>query len=83
MKRLSIFAALLPLTACVTATPIVAEFNGSSVTLAGPDFAYVDDATKANFLAEANRICGKVGKRAEYASSMDLPYQVNHLYLCL
>lgn len=84
--RTSILLLAMPfvLAACVPAQPIVAEFNGSSVTLAGPDFNYVDDATEARFLAEANRVCGKVGKKAEYASGRVMPnYQVEHLYLCL
>ena len=82
MKRAFWLLPVLTLSACVV-PPIVTEFNGDSVTIQGADFTY-DDSLKTLYKAEADRICGKIGKRAEYASSRAVPgYVMQHLYLCL
>jgi hypothetical protein len=61
--------------------PAVSDFNGSSVKIV-EEFGgrNPSDAT----VAEARRICGKVGKGYEYASTRSLPnYQTEYLFLCL
>lgn len=79
MKR---FVLCLPLClmGCVT-TPVVSDFNGSSVKLVESfGGAKPTEATTA----EAKRICGKVGKTAEGASVRYLPnYETEYLFLCL
>lgn len=63
--------------------PIVSEFNGDSVKV---QIAGYGDPVEAKALtqAEANRICGKRGLQAEYASTRTLPdYNIENLYLCL
>lgn len=75
--------ALPLLSACIPATPVVSDYNGNSVKIQMSALADANEA-KANAQAEAERICGKVGKRAEYASTRQLPeYNSEHLYLCL
>lgn len=71
--------------ACTTteAVPVVSSFNGDSVGLQGPGFWGTEKPTAA-FLAEANRLCGRRGLKAEYASSrMVADYTQEHLYLCV
>ena len=66
--------------------PIVAAFNGDSVEV--ESYASGGDP---EVVAEANRICGRANKRAEYASTRQLPasgpYDMfrpyTHLFLCL
>ena len=76
--------AFLALVACDVTEPIVSDFNGDSVTVvtSGLDSVEYQRQTATN---EANRICGKVGKTAEYASSRTDPdtYQAYNLFLCL
>jgi starvation-inducible outer membrane lipoprotein len=68
------------LSACA-AVPVVSDFNGSSVKIQSSSLA--EDARDAT-QGEADRICSKVGKTAEYASTRQLPdYNVEFLYLCL
>lgn len=82
MKKSLPLLALVPLLAACVTTPIVSDYNGDSVKLQGPSL-YSDEVT-AKFQVEAQRICGKAGKTAEYASSIALPnYTMEHLYLCL
>lgn len=82
MKIQIILSSILALSACATA-PVVSDFNGSSVKIQTSAFTSVNEA-KASSQAEANRICGKVGKHAEYAStSAAANYVSEHLYLCL
>lgn len=71
---------LLGLAGCVT-TPVVSDFNGSSVKIQESfGAAQPSDATKA----EAARICGKVGKKAESASYRQIEdFQMEYLFLCL
>ena len=87
MKRLSLIALAFILAACVPPmAPIVTEFNGDSVNVQASAAANTPEVT-----AEANRICRTVGKRAEYASSRQLPstnqydfsITYSHLFLCL
>ena len=67
--------------------PIVAAFNGDSVEIQ----SYGIDATDPEVVAEATRICGRANKRAELASTRQLPasgpYDLfpasSHLFLCL
>lgn len=75
-------AAALALSGC---TPVaVTGFNGDSVTVQSPAAAPDNDVIR-----EASRICGTVGKRAEYASSTEsyapqyMSATFNHLFLCL
>ncbi len=82
MSRFLTGIAVLAVAGC-TADPLVSDFNGSSVKLQTSAFVPLAQA-KAQSQAEANRICGKVGKHAEYASSREMPgYVLEHLYLCL
>ncbi len=73
---------LLVMAGCST-EPLVSDFNGSSVKLQTDAFTPLAEAKRMS-QAEADRICGKVGKQAEYASSREVPgYVYEHLYLCL
>jgi hypothetical protein len=75
----------LGLTACVPATAIVTDYNGSSVTVVTSQFADFEEAGQTA-AAEANRICQTGGASgAEYASTRSNPntYENYHLYLCL
>lgn len=82
MKRFLAIIAFLALSAC-DVPPVVTDFNGSSVAIQGADMTYSPEF-KSRYDAEAQRICGRVGKTAEYASSRAMPnYLYSHLYLCL
>ena len=67
-------------------TPVVAAFNGDSVEIQS-----YGAPTDPEVVAEANRICGRANKRAELASTRQLPasgpYDLfpasSHLFLCL
>lgn len=80
MKRLTAPLFLLMLVAgCMKPEPV--DFNGHSVKIRT---ATPQDADKQAAAVEARNICGKVGKRAEYASTSyihDLNYR--HLFLCI
>jgi hypothetical protein len=87
MKFSATFAliAALSLSACTAteAVPVVSSFNGDSVGLQGPGFFGNEKPTQA-FVDEANRLCGRRGMQAEYASSrMVADYTLEHLYLCV
>lgn len=84
MRRFLIVLGLAPLTACIEAQPLVSDFNGDSVKVQVSAFAPQDEA-RAKSLAEAQRICGRVGKQAEYASSRAVAdgYTTEHIFLCL
>lgn len=78
-------AAALAMAACTTteAVPVISGFNGDSVSLQGPGFFGNEKPSQA-FLDEANRLCGRRGMKAEYASSrMVADYTMEHLYLCI
>jgi hypothetical protein len=65
-----------------------AHRNGSSAVFNGSSVKVVEDfgsGTPSNETgAEAARICGKVGKKSEFASYRSLPnYQTEYRYLCL
>jgi len=82
MSRILAGLTVLAVAGCAS-DPLVSDFNGSSVKLQTSEFMPLAQA-KAQSLAEANRICGKVGKHAEYASSREMPgYVLEHLFLCL
>ena len=71
------------LSACVPSTPIVSDFNGDSVKIVQDDY-FGEGARTDSTDVEAARICGKRGRKAEYASVRQLPnYQKEFLYLCL
>lgn len=87
MKLMTIagVSAALIMSACTTteAVPVISGFNGDSVSLQGPGFFGTEKPTQA-FLDEANRLCGRRGMKAEYASSrMVADYTMEHLYLCI
>lgn len=72
---------LLPIFLLGCVEPMVSDFNGSSVKVV-EDFGG-RTPTPAT-VEEAKRICGKVGKNSEYASTRSLPnYQTEYLFLCL
>ena len=77
-------AGLAALAACVEAEPIVSDFNGDSVTIVTSDFDSKEYQLQTS-KAEADRICGKVKRRAEYASTRhnSQTYENANLYLCL
>lgn len=83
MKKIIVGSALLGLVAC-GAPPVVTEFNGDSVTIQSQS-----SGNEPEVSSEAERICGTVNRRAEYASSRQIhapQYMVptyNHLFLCL
>ena len=78
-KLVSVLFVVSVVAAC--APPATVEFNGHSVTVrtATPQASDREAAT-----VEAKRVCGKVGKTAEFTSTTyvhDLNYQ--HLFLCI
>lgn len=83
--RKSIFIILMfTLAGCIPPPePVVSEFNGDSVKVQIASYGDPIEARKLT-LAEANRICGRRGLHAEYASTRTLPdYNIENLYLCL
>ena len=85
MKRLalSLLAASM-LTACAPPTATVSGFNGDSVAIQQAQLVADEETARSMAMAEASRICGRVGRRAEYASTRILPnYIQEHLFLCL
>ncbi len=80
MKKTILSIALGALVAgCDTPEPVTA-FNGYSVNIQA---ALLDN--NPQHAQEAQRLCGKVGKRAEHASTTPIRDTLleNHLYLCL
>ena len=72
---------LLPFFLLGCVAPAVSDFNGSSVKIV-EEFGARNPSPAT--VAEAQRICGKVGKGTEYASTRNLPnYQTEYLFLCL
>lgn len=83
MKRILTVLGLLSLAACIPANPIVSSFNGDSVSVQISELVKFSDAREAT-QAEANRICAKRSRRAEFASTRTIgDYTAEHLYLCL
>ena len=83
MQRITPVFAVVVLSGCIPAVPIVSDYNGDSVKIQVSTLANGGEA-KANSEVEANRICAKGGKRAEFASVRQLPdYNAELLYLCL
>ncbi len=84
-KTILTISALAFLAGCETTPPVVSEFNGSSVTIQTNEMEPRKYQLRIS-QEEASRICGKVGKKAEYASTRPAgPYSGSnsHLYLCL
>lgn len=74
-------AIVLPIFLIGCSAPMVSDFNGSSVKVV-EEFGGRNPTPET--VAEATRICGKVGKTVEYASARSLPnYQTEYLFLCL
>ena len=76
--------ALSSLSACTgdLAPPVVAEFNGRSVTI--QDTGMFNSAPRVEVAVEAARVCEREGMSAEYASSQQVSdFRQNHLYLCV
>ena len=84
MKRILLASTCAALTLSACAPIAATAFNGDSVTIQSASGTVDNDVTR-----EAARICGTVGKRAEYASSVETyaPQYMsgawNHLFLCL
>ena len=61
--------------------PQTVDFNGHSVKIRTSSNLQSD---KAAAFVEARNICGKVGKRAEYASTTYVhDLNIQHLFLCI
>lgn len=84
MKVVLSFAVLLSVAACVPQPGVVSDFNGSSVKIQQDTIITIPRVTP-QIEAEAARICGTTGKRAEYASTISSPNAAyaEHLFLCL
>lgn len=83
MKTAVIVAGLIALSACAPAEPVVTDFNGDSVKIYQFNFAG-EGARHQGTDAEADRICAKRGRTAEYASTRVVgDGQLEFLYLCL
>lgn len=69
------------LTACGEAVPVVSDYNGDSVKI---QVSTLMENQATNAQKEADRICAKGGKKAEYASTRTVQdYTAEYLYLCL
>lgn len=69
----------LSVSAC--APPATVDFNGHSVKIRTSSNLASD---KQAALVQAQSICGKVGKRAEYASTTYVhDLNIQHLFLCI
>lgn len=86
MKRVCVVA-LLALAGCEIGAPppLVADYNGASVKIQTRDLFGESRADAPAVVAEASRICGSAGRRAEYASTLrsSQTYTATHLFLCL
>ena len=84
MHNTLILAALLFLAGSIAPPqPFVSDFNGDIVRIQIASYGDPKDA-KALSQNEADRICAKRGRWAEYASTRTLPdYNWENLYLCL
>lgn len=83
MRHFISIAAALALAGCIPAQAVVSDFNGASVKIQTNQLASAEENRAAAQL-EADRICAKEKRRAEYASTRTLPdYVQEHLFLCL
>lgn len=83
MKKILYATMLGALAGCVPANPVVSSFNGDSVKIQISEFVKLDEARAATQI-EADRICAKRSRRAEFASTRTIAdYTSEHLYLCL
>ena len=74
----------LVLTACAgeLAPPVVSGFNGDSVSV--QDAGMFPREPRAEVIAEAQRVCGRAGNAAEYASTRQVSdFVQEHLFLCI
>lgn len=85
MRIVFMLPLVLVVSACEEPEPIVSDFNGSSVRIQQSTVFTPADADAKDVVEEARRICARVGKEAEYASSRPGPNSVfhEHLFLCL
>ena len=83
MQNLSktVAVALIGIFVSACAPPAPVDFNGHSVKIrTSTNLA----SEKQTALVQAQNICGKVGKRAEYASTTYVhDLNIQHLYLCI
>ena len=98
MRRAMLIFATVTLGACASPgayKPMVSDFNGDSVKITVPCDLLMKECTKPRpqDQAEADRICGTKGKKAEFASTASkneyLPslnttvYRFEHLFICV
>lgn len=80
-RKLAFGVAAISLTLAACAPPAAVGFNGDSVTMRTSTMLESD---KEGAKVEAQRICGKVGKRAEHASTTYVhDLNIQHLFLCI
>ena len=75
---------LIMIGACTPADGLIANYNGSSVTIRQDTIVNIPGLTP-QIEAEAQRVCIASGKRAEYASTIQpsSAAYAEHLFLCL
>ena len=63
----------------------MSDYNGASVKIQQNIALEAPNPDDPRIAAEAGRICGTAGKRAEYASTVTSQqnYTATHLFLCL
>lgn len=87
MTKLHFFvlSSITLLFACTEPAPIVSSYNGDSVEIQQSTILTGSNPALPEVVNEAQRICGKAGKNAEYASSRSGPDNIyaTHLFLCL
>lgn len=83
MRLFSLMMTVAFVAACTPGPGAVSQFNGDSVTISQDTTWQIGGRTDETD-AEANRICAKAGKTAEYASSRQLlGYVHENFYLCV
>lgn len=86
MKKIivTIFATSI-VSACTEPAPVVSDFNGHSVKIQQSTIFTPPNPNLPGIKTEAQRICGREGKEAEYASSRSGPNNAyaDHLFLCV
>jgi hypothetical protein len=85
MKKLCLVLSMGALSACALPPPTVTAYNESSVQIQQNTLQVAANPRHEMVVAEANRICGTSGRRAEYASSQvdTAANTATHLFLCL
>lgn len=84
-KGLSLSALVFTLAGCAEQPPLVSGFNGHSVEVQQSTIFTPPNPELPEVKEQAARICGKVNKRAEFASYKSGPDNIyaTHLFLCL